>query len=200
MKTVWIFSDRIWDRNRLERFRSVRIRVRIFNIRYRIRIRILKSYIYDVDIQSYLIRHDWHYPYSNPNPTRNLKTNMILVTSVSDPFTSLTTASTRKNNLLGGNGQLVTPKEMVFPWRFVTAKKTTFLGGCKPSRKLLSLAVATFSWRFGKLSMVVVSLGANLQENHPWVSEPPRKLISLSFYPWVCLLDGLWSRIVSLAV
>jgi len=79
MKTVWIFSDRIRDRIRLERFRSVRIWVRMFNIRYRIRIRILKSYIYDVDIQSYLIRYDWHYPYSNPNPTRNIKTNMISV-------------------------------------------------------------------------------------------------------------------------
>jgi hypothetical protein len=50
MKTVRIFSDRIRDRIRLEDFRSVRIRVRIFNIRYRIRIQILKSHIYDVDI------------------------------------------------------------------------------------------------------------------------------------------------------
>jgi hypothetical protein len=57
MKTVRIFSDRIQDRIRLEGFRSVRIRVRIFNIRYRIRIRIPKSHIYDVDIQLYLIRH-----------------------------------------------------------------------------------------------------------------------------------------------
>jgi len=57
MKTVRIFSDRIRDRIRLKGFRSVRIRVRIFNIRYRIRIRILKSHIYDVDIQSYPIRH-----------------------------------------------------------------------------------------------------------------------------------------------
>ena len=79
---VRIFSDRIWDRIRLEGFRSVRIRVRIFNIRYRICIRILKSYICDVDIQSYLIRHGWHYPYSNPNPTKNMKTNMISVISV----------------------------------------------------------------------------------------------------------------------
>jgi hypothetical protein len=38
-------------------FKSVRIRVRIFNIRYRIRIQILKSHIYDVDIQSYHIRY-----------------------------------------------------------------------------------------------------------------------------------------------
>ena len=38
MKTVRIFSDRIRDRIRLEGFKSVRIRVRIFNIRYRIRI------------------------------------------------------------------------------------------------------------------------------------------------------------------
>jgi len=82
MKTVWIFSDRIRDQIRLKGFKSVRIRVQIFNIRYRIRIRILKSYIYEVDIESYLIRHDWHYPYSNPNSTRNIKTNMILMISV----------------------------------------------------------------------------------------------------------------------
>jgi hypothetical protein len=62
------------------------------------------------------------------------------------------------------------------------------------------LAVATFPWPFGKLSLVVVSLAVSLQENHPWVSKPPRKLISLSFYSWVCLLDGLWPRIISLAV
>jgi len=80
MKTVRIFFDRIWGRICLERFRSVRIRVRIFNIRYCIRIQILKSYIYDIDIQLYLIRHNWHYPYSNP--TRNIKTNMILMISV----------------------------------------------------------------------------------------------------------------------
>jgi hypothetical protein len=82
MKTIRIFSDRIRDRIRLEGFRSVRIRVRIFNIRYCIRIRIFKSHIYDIDIQSYHIRHGWHYPYSNPNPTRNIKTNMISVISV----------------------------------------------------------------------------------------------------------------------
>jgi len=82
MKTVRIFSDRIRDRICLEGFKSVRIRVRIFNIRYRIRIRIFKSYIYDVDIQSYLIRHSWHYPYSNPNSTRNTNTNMISMISV----------------------------------------------------------------------------------------------------------------------
>ena len=82
MKMVRIFSDRIRDRIRLEGFRSVRIRVRIFNIWYRIRIRILKSYIYDVDIQSYLIRYDWDYPYSNPNPTKNMKTNTISMISV----------------------------------------------------------------------------------------------------------------------
>jgi len=79
MKTVQIFSDCIRDRIRLEGFRSVHIRVWIFNIRYCIRIWILKLYIYDVDIQSYLIRHDWHYRYSNPNPTKNMKTNMISV-------------------------------------------------------------------------------------------------------------------------
>jgi hypothetical protein len=57
VKTVQIFSDRIRDRIRLEGFRSIRIRVWIFNVRYRIRIRILKSHIYDVDIQFYPIRH-----------------------------------------------------------------------------------------------------------------------------------------------
>jgi hypothetical protein len=57
MKTVWIFFDRIRDRIRLEGFRSIHIRVQIFNIRYRIRTRILKSHIYDVDIQSNPIRH-----------------------------------------------------------------------------------------------------------------------------------------------
>jgi hypothetical protein len=82
MKTVRIFFDRIRDRIRLEMFRSVCIRVRIFYIRYRIRIRIIKSYIYDVDIQSYLIRHGWHYSYSNPNPTKNMKTNVISAVSV----------------------------------------------------------------------------------------------------------------------
>jgi len=82
MKTVRIFSDRIRYRIRLEGLRSIRIRVRISNIRYRIRIRILKSYIYDVDIQSYPIRHSWHYPYSNPNPDRNMKTNITSVISV----------------------------------------------------------------------------------------------------------------------
>jgi len=82
MKMVRIFSNRIRDRIRLERLRSVRIRVRMFNIRYRIRIRIFKSYIYDVDIQSYLIRHCWYYSYSNSNPTKNMKINMISVISV----------------------------------------------------------------------------------------------------------------------
>jgi len=82
MKTVRIFSDRIRDRIRLEGFRSVCIQVWIFNIRYRIRIWILKSYIYDVDIQSYLIWLGWDYPYSNPNPTKNMKTNMISMISV----------------------------------------------------------------------------------------------------------------------
>ena len=84
---VQIFFDRIRYRIRLEGFKSVRIRVRIFNTRYHIRIRILKSHIYDVDIQSYPIRHGWHYPYLNSNLDRNIKTNVILV--VSDPFSSL---------------------------------------------------------------------------------------------------------------
>jgi hypothetical protein len=68
--------------NSFRGFKSVRIRIRIFNIRYRIRIRILKLYIYDVDIPSYPIRHGWYYPYSNPNPDRNMKTNIISVISV----------------------------------------------------------------------------------------------------------------------
>ena len=50
--------------------------------RYRICIWIFKSHIYDVDIQSYPIRYGWHYPYSNPNPDRNMKTNIISVISV----------------------------------------------------------------------------------------------------------------------
>jgi hypothetical protein len=87
MKMVWIFSDRIRDRIRLEGFKFIRIRVRIFNIRYRIRIRIPKSYIYDVDIQMYHIRHGWYYPYSNSNPGKNTKTNVI--SAISDPFSSL---------------------------------------------------------------------------------------------------------------
>jgi hypothetical protein len=82
MKTVRIFSDRIRDRIRLEGSRSVRIRVRIFNIRYRIRIQIPKSHIYDVDIQLYLIRHGWYYSYSNPNPSRNTKLNVISAISI----------------------------------------------------------------------------------------------------------------------
>jgi hypothetical protein len=77
MKVVRIFSDRIRDRIRLEGFRSVRIRVRIFNIRYRIRIRIPKSHIYDVDNQIYPIRHDWYHTYSNSNPDKNTKINII---------------------------------------------------------------------------------------------------------------------------
>ena len=91
MKTVRIFSDRIRDRIRLKGFRSVRIRVRIFNIRYRIHIRILKSHIYDVDIQSYLIRYSWHCPYSNSNsnPDRNIKTNVISTISVRSVFMSI---------------------------------------------------------------------------------------------------------------
>jgi hypothetical protein len=38
--------------------------------------------IYDVDIQSYPIRHFLYYPYSNPNPDINMKTNTISVISV----------------------------------------------------------------------------------------------------------------------
>ena len=82
VKIGWIFFDRIRDRICLEGFRSVHIRVRVFNIRYRIHIRILKSHIYDVDIKSYPIRHGWHYSYLNPNPDRNIKTNIISVISV----------------------------------------------------------------------------------------------------------------------
>ena len=77
IKTVRIFFDRIRDRIRLEGFKYVRIWVRIFNIWYRIHIRILKSHIYDVNIQSYHIRYGWHYLRSNPNPNRNMTTNVI---------------------------------------------------------------------------------------------------------------------------
>ena len=97
MKTVRIFSDHIRDRIRLEGFRSVRIRVRIFNIWYRIRIRILKSYICDVDIQSYLIRHGWHYLYSNPNPNKNIKTNIISVIFVRIRSVFIPTHMSRKH-------------------------------------------------------------------------------------------------------
>jgi hypothetical protein len=84
VKMVRIFFDLIWDRICLKGFRSVCIWVRIFNIQYCIciRIQILKSHIYDVDIQSYPIQHGWHYPYSNPNPDINMKTNVISVISV----------------------------------------------------------------------------------------------------------------------
>ena len=71
MKTVRIFFDRIRNRICLEGLRSVRIRIQI-----------LKSHIYDVDIQSYPIQHSWHYPYLNPNRDRNMKTNIISVISV----------------------------------------------------------------------------------------------------------------------
>jgi hypothetical protein len=60
MKMVRIFSDCIRDRIRLEGFRSIHIRVQIFDIRYCICIRILKLHIYDVDIQSYPIRQSWY--------------------------------------------------------------------------------------------------------------------------------------------
>ena len=96
VKTVWIFSDRIRDRICLEEFKSIRIRVQIFNIRYRIRIRIIKSHIYDVDIQSYPIRHGWQYPYSNPNPDRNIKTNVISVISVRIRSVFIHTSKARK--------------------------------------------------------------------------------------------------------
>jgi hypothetical protein len=70
------------------------------------------------------------------------------------------------NNFLGGEEQ---PRKQqlpwwsrVFPWRLSTLKKINLLGGCQPSRKLLSLAVATFSWLFSKLSLVIVFLAASL--------------------------------------
>ena len=47
---VQIFFDHIREQFRLKGFRSVHIRVQIFNIRYRIRIQIIKSHIYDIDI------------------------------------------------------------------------------------------------------------------------------------------------------
>jgi hypothetical protein len=43
-------------------------------------------------------------------------------------------------------------------------------------------------------------LATSLQGNHHWVPKQPRKLISLSFYAWVRLLDGLWSSIIFLVV
>jgi hypothetical protein len=101
MKTVQIFSDRIRDRIRLEGFRSVRIRVQIFNIRYRIRIWIFKSHIYDVDIQSYPIRHSWHYLYLNPNLIRNMKTNMISMISIRIRSVFIPTAEHGGCELLG---------------------------------------------------------------------------------------------------
>jgi len=94
MKTVRIFSDRIWDRIHLEGFRSVRIWVWIFNIRYCIRIQILKSHIYDVDIQLYPIRHGSQYLYSNPNLTRITKTNVISVISDRIQFVFIPCGST----------------------------------------------------------------------------------------------------------
>jgi len=60
------YRDIFWPYSRPNSFRGVQI--------YCIRIWILK---YHVDIESYLIRHDWNYPYSNPNSTRNMKINMI---------------------------------------------------------------------------------------------------------------------------
>jgi len=68
---------------------------------------------------------------------------------------------------MGSQGNKNPWRSKYFPWRLLAVKKTTFLGGCKPSRKLLSLTVATFSWRFGKLSLVVVFLAVSLQVNHP---------------------------------
>jgi hypothetical protein len=62
---------------------------------------------------------------------------------------------------------VVGPQQNYFPWKLLALKKTTFFGGCRSSRKLLSLAVATFPWPFGKLSLVVVFLAATLQGNHP---------------------------------
>jgi hypothetical protein len=58
-------------------------------------------------------------------------------------------------------------RSILFSRRLSTLKKTNLLGGYWPSRKLLSLAVTTFHWSFGKLSLVVVSLAASLQGNHP---------------------------------
>jgi hypothetical protein len=80
MKMVRTFFDRIRGQIHLEGFKSIYIQVWIFNIQYYIWI--LKSHIYDADIQSYPIQHGWHYPYSNPNLDRNMKTNIISVISV----------------------------------------------------------------------------------------------------------------------
>jgi len=71
--------------SRLNSFREVQIcpySSPNIHIWYCIHIWILKSYIYDVNIQSYLIQHGWHYPYLNLNLTKNMKTNMISVISI----------------------------------------------------------------------------------------------------------------------
>jgi hypothetical protein len=71
----------------------------IFKIQYRIPIRIFKSHIYDVDIQSYPIRHRWHYPYLNPNPDRNMKTNIISMIFIRIwPFSSPVLTTTMMDN------------------------------------------------------------------------------------------------------
>jgi hypothetical protein len=74
-------------------------------------------------------------------------------------------------NFLGGEEepmkQQLSWRSKGFSWRLLTLKKINLLGSCRPSRKLLFLAVATFPWPFGKLSLVVVSLAVSLQENHP---------------------------------
>jgi hypothetical protein len=62
-------------------------------------------------------------------------------------------SSQENNNYLGG---------LEFFLEVVTLKKINLLGGCRLSRKLLSLAVATFSWLFSKLSLVIVFLAASL--------------------------------------
>jgi hypothetical protein len=67
------------DRICLE-FRSIRIRVCIFNLQYNISIRILKSHIYDIDIYLYPIWHSWHYLYLNLN-LRNIVAICICICS-----------------------------------------------------------------------------------------------------------------------
>jgi len=139
MKAVRLFSDRIWDRIRLEGFRSVRIRVRIFNIWYCIRIRIFKLYIYDVDIQSYLIRHGWHYPYSNSNPTRNIKTNMI-----SRIYVRMWSVFIPTYMHAAKQGWIIIPIEKTYP-----NKVHKYLWIDHNCRKLTKLV-----WHFSKFSMI----------------------------------------------
>jgi len=47
----------------------------------------VKLYIYDVNIQLYLIYYSRHYPYLNPKLIRNIKINIISIISVHIQYT-----------------------------------------------------------------------------------------------------------------